>query len=122
MHGRTGVSSCSMRKKPSASSWTVTSPTRDRFDRSMGEIVETVGGPGTGIRAFGEMVAVLWAHGNVEGALALEDLWNVFIAKHSLRLFCAYPFEAVSQIQSGLDAVCDKHSHILVPPNRELSS
>jgi hypothetical protein len=96
-------------------------PNAARFERSMSEIVDTVREPGTDIRAFGEMVAVLWAHGNVAGALALEDLWNDFIEKHSLRLFCAYPFEAVSQIHSGLDAVCDRHSHILVPPNRELS-
>ena len=97
-------------------------PNATRFERSMNEIVEAVGEPGGSIRAFGEMVAVLWARGNVAGALALEDLWNDFIAKNPLRLFCAYPFEAVNQSDSGLTAVCDRHAHILVPPNRELRS
>ena len=97
-------------------------PNAARFERSMSEIVETIREPGSGLRAFGEMVAVLWAKGNVAGALALEDLWNDFIEKHSMRLFCAYPYEAVSQIESGLVDVCGRHSHVYIPPNRGLTS
>ncbi len=29
-----------------------------------------------GLRAYGEMVAVLWGNGQVLAALALEELWN----------------------------------------------
>ena len=31
---------------------------------------------GRRIHAFGEMVALLWADGNRDGAIRLEELWN----------------------------------------------
>lgn len=88
-----------------------------RFDRSMSEVLSTVARPGSNVRAFGEMVAVLWARGNIDAALALEDIWNDFIERHSMKLFCAYPLEAVGEIESGLSEVCNRHTHVLVPPH-----
>jgi PAS domain S-box-containing protein len=42
------------------------------------------------VRAYGEMVDLLWKDGNVEGAIALEDLWNALSVKYSFNLLCAY--------------------------------
>lgn len=41
--------------------------------------------------AFGEMVALLWADGNKEGAIRLERLWNDLAHTNSFALHCAYP-------------------------------
>ena len=42
------------------------------FEATVGSIVEWAARGGRTVRVFGEMVAVLWAAGNVTGALALE--------------------------------------------------
>jgi PAS domain S-box-containing protein len=42
------------------------------------------------IRAFGEMVDLLWKSGNPVGAIRLEELWNDLLRARSVRLFCAY--------------------------------
>ena len=40
------------------------------------------------IRAFGEMVAILWAQGNTGATVNLEHLWNKFVTNES---FCFVP-------------------------------
>jgi hypothetical protein len=52
------------------------------------------------VRAYGEMVDLLWNAGNVEGAIELEKLWNDIAAKYAFNLLCAY--------SKGSDL---KHSH-----------
>jgi PAS domain-containing protein len=67
------------------------------------------------VRAFGEMVAVLWEKGNREGALQLERLWNEILRQRSLSLFCAYPLRAFggeSAAQHFLE-ICGEHEHVL---------
>jgi signal transduction histidine kinase len=65
-----------------------------------GEIVgRTVGraaaaGSATQVRAFGEMVALLWADGRREAALRLEELWAELARSHSFSLVCGYPMSA----------------------------
>lgn len=49
--------------------------------------------PGTRLRAYGEMVDLLWREGNHAGALALEALWNEVCQRESLTLLCAYSVE-----------------------------
>jgi hypothetical protein len=45
------------------------------------------------VRAFGEMVSILWSNDNLRAALQLEELWNEIIAIHSITLLCTYSFE-----------------------------
>ncbi len=42
------------------------------------------------VRAYGEMVDLLWKDGNIDGAIALEELWNGLAARYSFSLLCAY--------------------------------
>ncbi|MDQ2952154.1 MAG: MEDS domain-containing protein, partial [Chloroflexota bacterium] len=52
-------------------------PDRQRFMATVGPLIERAEAAGNGdVRAFGEMVAVLAAAGNREGALRLEALWD----------------------------------------------
>ena len=46
------------------------------------------------VRAFGEMVALLWADGRRDAAIRLEELWNDLAKSHSFSLVCAYPIAA----------------------------
>lgn len=65
--------------------------------------------------AFGEMVALLWASGNQEGALQLEQLWNELAQAHSFSLRCAYPLSGFNRTEHG-DAflqICEQHSAVI---------
>jgi signal transduction histidine kinase len=84
----------------------------DRFRELIGGIVRDLRAkaPGARIRAFGEMVDVLWRAGSSNAALRLEDLWNDVSQQHSFGLLCAYGmgcFDGASYAQ-----ICAKHSHV----------
>lgn len=67
------------------------------------------------LHAYGDMVDLLWADGNEEAALALEELWNALARRHGFALFCGYSadhFERDDQ-RAGFDAVCRLHGHIM---------
>jgi hypothetical protein len=89
-------------------------PDPDKFYRTVGEIIERAAANSDNVRVFGEMVVMLWEQGNVDGALALEDLWNKLAERHEFRLFCAYPtrlFEGDDL--SPITEVCARHSAVL---------
>ena len=67
------------------------SPERERFNEVMGGVLPSVSDGRSRVRAFGEMVALLWAEGNLQRAIRLEELWNDLQKAHSFSLFCAYP-------------------------------
>lgn len=43
------------------------------------------------VRAFGEMVALMWADGHCDATLRLEEMWARLCQHDSFSLFCAYP-------------------------------
>jgi signal transduction histidine kinase len=67
------------------------------------------------VAAFGEMVALLWAEGNCEAALHLEQLWNDLSSTHSFDLHCAYPMSLFPQAEDGrpIENICAAHSHVV---------
>ena len=70
--------------------------------------------------AFGEMVAVLWANGRFDAAVALEQLWNQLAATHSFTLHCAYPMKDFDREEHGefFLKICSEHSGIVPDENR----
>ena len=71
---------------------------------------------GTRVRAYGEMVALLWERGDVSGALELEELWNALQADHEFDLLCAYPTSALGDARLGdVSEVCSLHTQVLPP-------
>ena len=74
-------------------------------------------------RAYGEMVGILWAAGNVTAALELEDLWNAALATGSFSLFCGYPIDVFgTEFQEALiDGVICSHSIVLSSGGKQLS-
>lgn len=47
------------------------------------------------VRAYGEMVALLWAQGRQEAAINLEELWNELLGHHPFSLMCGYPIDGL---------------------------
>jgi len=60
------------------------------------------------VRAFGEMVAVLWAQGRPGAAIALEDLWNRLLGHHPFSLLCGYPIDQLDA--SDIEKVSALHT------------
>lgn len=65
-------------------------PDEERFFEVLTPLVERARGAGRTVRAFGEMVALLWSSGQYAGAVRLEHLWNKLLGKERMRLVCAY--------------------------------
>jgi PAS domain S-box-containing protein len=67
------------------------------------------------VSAFGEMVAVLWAEGKFDAAVALEQLWNQLAETHSFGLQCAYPMKGFGREEHGeyFLKICGEHSAIV---------
>jgi anti-sigma regulatory factor (Ser/Thr protein kinase) len=92
-------------------------PDRGRFMQVVGDVIERAGRGGRGVRAFGEMVALLWKAGDVAGAIELESLWNDLARHFQFSLYCAYPLSLL-EANGDLDAinqVCRHHSGVLAP-------
>ncbi|HST06938.1 MAG TPA: MEDS domain-containing protein [Gemmatimonadaceae bacterium] len=69
------------------------------------------------VRAYGEMVDLLWKSGNCEGACALEQLWNDLANKYKYSLLCGYSVENFLHETGaeGLRRVCGHHTNVLPP-------
>ena len=88
------------------------------FDRVIGGLIRQAGSGGRPVRAYGEIVALLWADGLVNAAIQLEEMWTELGRAHSFSLFCGYPAGSVTG-DGHLDAfaaVCRLHSEVVGPP------
>jgi len=67
------------------------------------------------VRAFGEMVDLLWQRGNSAAALELDALWNRARRRFDLSLFCAYTMSNFyKQDESGqFRTLCELHTHVI---------
>jgi anti-sigma regulatory factor (Ser/Thr protein kinase) len=90
----------------------------DAFDRVIGTTVRKAVQSGRPVRAYGEMVALLWDAGNVLAAIELEKLWNALGSELRFSLFCAYHSVSVSGAEhaEALEQVCTLHSSVLEAP------
>ena len=86
------------------------------FEEVVGGVLREAAQRASGIRGYGEMVAILWGAGNVTGAIELERLWNELARELEFSLFCAYPAASVEgpAKQDALHEVCELHS-VVVP-------
>ena len=71
------------------------------------------------VRAYGEMVDVLWQRGERDAALRLEEYWNELGRLQTFSLFCAYRMDPLSAETYGgaLQCICRTHSELL--PGRD---
>ena len=67
------------------------------------------------VRAFGEMVDLLWKRGNMAAALRLEELWNRASARHELVLLCGYGMRNFYRADdaASFGEVCRLHTHVM---------
>jgi DcmR-like sensory protein len=64
------------------------------------------------IRAYGEMVDVLWKDGMEAAAVRLEMLWNHLANTRKFSLLCGYSMGSFYK-DAAFDAICRQHTHLL---------
>ncbi len=90
-------------------------PDPGRFAATVNAVMDLAAGGGRKLRAYGEMVALLWDDGNIAAALALEDLWNELGYLRAFELLCAYPMRAFEDPESAaaFQRICDQHTKVI---------
>ena len=91
-------------------------PDERLFGETITALIDTAQKGGQRVRAFGEMVALLWANGQRDATIRLEQMWNNVCHEKGLSLFCAYP--RIGRMQDAIDSLADiraLHSHVLGP-------
>lgn len=86
----------------------------DRFNVMVGAMLHDAAASGASIRAFGEMVALLWKRGAVDDAIELELQWNRLMHDHDFSLLCAYPISAFDHAALvDVRRVCELHTDLV---------
>lgn len=87
-------------------------PDEARFREVIGGALDRLGGSTRQMRAYGEMVDLLWRDGEPDAAIRLEELWNALAKDYTFALLCAYPMGNFDQEADGkrFDAMCAAHS------------
>jgi hypothetical protein len=67
------------------------------------------------IRAYGEMVDVLWKAGHTVAAVRLETLWNQLAQSHAFALLCGYSMGHFYK-DAAHQEICGLHTHVSSDP------
>ena len=89
-------------------------PDETKFDDLIGSTIRSAAKNSANgfVFAFGEIVALLCAANNANGAVRLERLWNVLAKHNRFSLYCAYPMTSLEPEPDGdaLLQICAEHS------------
>jgi hypothetical protein len=89
-------------------------PDYSLFMQSISQIFDRTRKNNRPVRAFGEMVAVLWEQGKTGSTIMLEQLWNMYCEKEPFSLFCAYPKSSFPEgSEVSLQNICKHHSKVI---------
>jgi len=88
-----------------------------RFEQIAGGMIRSLrrANPRGGLRAYGEMVGMLWSDGQIEAAVQLEKFWNALLGSTEFTLFCGYAIDVASEeFQSEhVREVVRAHTHVI---------
>jgi hypothetical protein len=89
-------------------------PDPDLFQMVVGSTILRSTTHRTRVRAYGEMVSLLWAEGNAAASLRLEDLWSDLQHRIAFPLLCAYPMRDFPDgPDNGFEEICNRHTQLL---------
>jgi hypothetical protein len=94
-------------------------PDARAFKKNVGNVIEqALGGRiRTPVRAYGEMVDVLWRQGKSEAAIKLEIMWNELAQTHAFQLLCGYSMGNFYKQTEHFDNVCRQHTQVIGDAN-----
>jgi hypothetical protein len=89
-------------------------PRARRFRTAISPLLEraSAGRRHRSVRAFGEMVDVLWKAGRPAAALKLEMYWNQLARRHDFSLLCGYAIGNTYR-NAIVEYICGQHTHVI---------
>lgn len=89
-------------------------PDAERFQNAMTPVLERAcgGWKECTVRAYGEMVDVLWKGGHTVAATKLETLWNMLANTNRFSLLCGYAMGSFYKA-AAVDEICSHHTHVV---------
>lgn len=92
-------------------------PDPEKFDRVVGTLVRTLVARSAGgqLRAYGEMVGLLWTQNQFPAAIRLEQLWNRLRKALPFSLYCGYSIDVFGREFEPrlIEALLSAHTHLL---------
>jgi hypothetical protein len=92
-------------------------PDAELFEATVGNVFEKLIGTRhyVTVRAYGEMVDLLWRDGKQAAALELEALWNALANRYAFALRCAYDKHSFKHgpDADGMARISAIHSHVV---------
>ena len=89
-------------------------PDADLFQEHLSRVIrQTLSGRSTTLRAYGEMVDLLWRRGQADAALRLEILWNKLALQHSFALLCGYSMGSFYKQTDRMEEIAALHSEVI---------
>ena len=91
-------------------------PHRGRFERAVRPVLTRMSASraqGTCVRAYGEMVDVLWQQGRYDAAIQLETFWNELGNHHGFALMCGYAMRNFRSDARRFEEICRQHTHVM---------
>lgn len=88
-------------------------PDEKLFNMMVANVMERATKDDRRIRAFGEMVAILWEQGKNGATVQLENLWHR-LQNNKFCLYCAYPKSGFTQnAVESMRTICNTHSLVI---------
>lgn len=98
-------------------------PDEQLFGWLVADLLSRAGKNGRRVRAFGEMVALLWANGHTAATVRLEHLWHRLCQREGFSLFCAYPKAGFTrESEASIREICEAHSRVVPPADHRAAS
>lgn len=98
-------------------------PNADLFEANVGSVIAKMleGRELPVVRAYGEMVDVLWKDGQREAAIQLETHWNKLANQYNFALLCGYAMGNFYKQSQHFDEVCAQHTHAAMPDGKVIA-
>lgn len=93
-------------------------PDAATFNEKIGGVIRGLRSRYRVVRAFGEMVDILWSGDCRDAATALEGLWNDLARTDPFALLCAYHIDPLDVAAGGhVEGICNTHTHLIPDPD-----
>jgi hypothetical protein len=89
-------------------------PNAELFQATVGSVFEKIVASRryVTVRAYGEMVDLLWRDGKTDAALQLEELWNDLASKYAFSLLCSYDKQGITG-EADIARICNVHTQVV---------
>ena len=90
-------------------------PSWDLFERVIGNWVREAQLRYPSVRAYGEMMNILWQDGERAAAGSVESYWNKLSQRQNFSLLCAYAIDPLNAefYDGSLQSICKCHTHFI---------